>query len=489
MSSEPIGPPPKDVEGISAQENALVFRSFTSDTAFALGMHIRNRLRAVAAKPAVVNITLANSNQLLFHACSKPGTGPDNDIWVAMKRKVVLRWGCSSYLMHKKFDGNEQLFAEKYSLGPQAGEYAIYGGGVPVRIEGAEGVFAVVVVSGLAHEDVGQYLKLHPDMAHELMVPSGFKYRIVRRMERLLNNNVPLYLQTGLDKEATRNSEIVQSMMKGPLKILDRSEGVPDPEWHEIISHVHRNNKEAAQFENTTNGELTRVFKFQGFLLQIPEIDWKLMWDHTACDFTTLAWWDTVWLECYALQIAAHEIASIGAPWDEWEFPIGQGIAICRLRIDARLRALHRQNKNHTCCYALAQHKEFSKDLKEYLTKEQGAACVIHQRQKRGETLKACNYDEDVMDLLNMRQGPGGCGNMILKDKSPLRVHAVVLAALESPGSTNASTNAPRSALGNLQNNKKIKKEEGTSKENCAGATLCNDALETKQEDIKMEGA
>ena len=64
---------------------------------------------------------------------------------------------------------------------------------------------------------VAQYLELHPDMAHELMVPAGFKYRIVRRMERLLNNNKPFYLQTDLDKEATRNSDIVKSMMKGPV--------------------------------------------------------------------------------------------------------------------------------------------------------------------------------------------------------------------------------------------------------------------------------
>jgi len=153
MSSAPIGQPPKDLEGVSAQENSLLFRSFTSDTAFALGMHIRNRMRSIAPDPAVVNITLANSNQLLFHACSKPGTTADNDNWVAMKRRVVLRWGCSSYLMHLKCGGDEQLFTEKFALGVQAKEYAIYGGGVPVRIEGVEGVYAVVVVSGLAHED------------------------------------------------------------------------------------------------------------------------------------------------------------------------------------------------------------------------------------------------------------------------------------------------------------------------------------------------
>ncbi|MCJ1379771.1 hypothetical protein MMC17_002874 [Xylographa soralifera] len=357
-------------------------------------------------------------------------------------------------------------------------------------------------------KNLGQYLKLHPDMAHELMVPSGLKYRSVRRMERLLNNNVPLYIQTGLDKEATRNSEIIKGMMKGPLQILHRPDGVPDPEWYEIISHVHRDNNEAAQYENTTTGELTRVFTFRDLLLQIPEIDWKLMWDHTACDFTTLAWWDPVWLECYALQIAADEIASTGVPWDNWDFPIGQGIANCReltqgceLSIDKTKTTPVSLSSVHSVqwylvsliwdpgCHVLAQHKEFGKDLKEYLTKEQGAACVIHQRQQRGETLKACNYDEVTMDLLNMKQGLGGCGNMIVKDKSPLRVHAVMLTALELSGSTADATHGSRSALGNIPSNGKIKKEEGPRKEPRSGVTPCNDPMELKLEDIKMEGA
>ena len=116
---------------------------------------------------------------------------------------------------------------------------------------------------------VGLYLKLHPDMAHELMIPAGFKYRIVRRMERLLNSSVPLYIQTSLDKEATRNSEKINRMMKGPLLILNRPDGVPNPKWYEIIAQVHRDNNEALQYEKTTTGELTRVFKFRDLLCEL----------------------------------------------------------------------------------------------------------------------------------------------------------------------------------------------------------------------------
>jgi uncharacterized protein (UPF0303 family) len=77
---------------------------------------------------------------------------PDNDSWVARKRKTVLRWGVSTWYMHCKFSGDEMAFREKYGLGNSAGEYAIHGGGVPIRVTGVEGVIAVVVVSGLKQD-------------------------------------------------------------------------------------------------------------------------------------------------------------------------------------------------------------------------------------------------------------------------------------------------------------------------------------------------
>ena len=66
---------------------------------------------------------------------------------------TVLRWDVSNWLMHNKMKGDEKAFAEKYMLGHMAGEYAIRGGGVPVRVERVEGVVGVVVVSGLRQEE------------------------------------------------------------------------------------------------------------------------------------------------------------------------------------------------------------------------------------------------------------------------------------------------------------------------------------------------
>jgi len=55
--------------------------------------------------------------------------------------------------MHNKMHGDEKAFAEKYVLGETAGEYAIHGGGVPVRVTGVEGVVGVIVVSGLTQKE------------------------------------------------------------------------------------------------------------------------------------------------------------------------------------------------------------------------------------------------------------------------------------------------------------------------------------------------
>ncbi|KIV95367.1 hypothetical protein PV10_03032 [Exophiala mesophila] len=154
MSTRPLHEAPRDLSIIARQEEALILPHFNADDALEIGLALRNRLRALSQLSAVVNISLANSNNLLFHAVSRPGVQPDNDIWVARKRKTVLRWGVSTWFMHNKLHGDEDAFKKKYMLGESAGEYAIHGGGVPVRVHGVEGIVGVIVVSGLKqHED------------------------------------------------------------------------------------------------------------------------------------------------------------------------------------------------------------------------------------------------------------------------------------------------------------------------------------------------
>ncbi|PVH95653.1 hypothetical protein DM02DRAFT_600503 [Periconia macrospinosa] len=145
---------PKDLEAIKSQTDALILSRFTANDAFNLGSALRSRIQSLYPNtPAVINITHANTDSLLFHCATGSGIQPDNDIWVARKRRTVKRWGTSSYFMGRKFGGDEDAFAKKYALGERAGDYAIHGGGVPVKVKGVEGTVAVVIVSGLKQEE------------------------------------------------------------------------------------------------------------------------------------------------------------------------------------------------------------------------------------------------------------------------------------------------------------------------------------------------
>lgn len=81
------------------------------------------------------------------------GTALDNDFWVSRKRNAVIRFGCSTWQLHNKFNGDEELFKAKMGLGDRAGEYAIHGGGVPIYVQNCDTPVAVCVVSGLKQWD------------------------------------------------------------------------------------------------------------------------------------------------------------------------------------------------------------------------------------------------------------------------------------------------------------------------------------------------
>ena len=176
MAAEPIIPvAPREPDEIELIDNSLAFPTFTAQTAWNLGYLLRTKLMAFA-KPTVIDISLAHSNHCLFHCTTHSGTTPDNDNWVVRKRNTVLRWGNSTWVMHNKFAGDEFAFATKFSLGQDAGKYAIHGGGWPVRVRGVEGIVAVVVVSGLKQDqDHGIIIQTVGEMLEEMGVEMGEK--------------------------------------------------------------------------------------------------------------------------------------------------------------------------------------------------------------------------------------------------------------------------------------------------------------------------
>ena len=89
----------------------------------------------------------------MFQAAVGSGTLPDNETWIQRKRNSVLRWGCSTWFLNRKWNGDQEAFRKLFAFSDeQANRYAIHGGGVPIRVKGVDGVVAVVVVSGLSQD-------------------------------------------------------------------------------------------------------------------------------------------------------------------------------------------------------------------------------------------------------------------------------------------------------------------------------------------------
>ncbi|KAH0365092.1 hypothetical protein KCU65_g6317, partial [Aureobasidium melanogenum] len=152
----PLTNPPTDLSAISQIDSSILFPTFTTSDAWTLGCLLRSRLSTFPS-PTVISITLANSTPL-FYTAVRSGITPDNSSWVARKSATVLRFGTSTWYMHNKFGGDEKAFAEKYCLQDKAKEFAIHGGGFPVRVKGVEGVVAVIVVSGLKQQQDHQII-------------------------------------------------------------------------------------------------------------------------------------------------------------------------------------------------------------------------------------------------------------------------------------------------------------------------------------------
>jgi len=127
---------------LEAQERRLTLPHFTYDDAWALGTLLVELARE---RRAPVAIDIRRGGQQLFHA-ALPGSTPDNDAWIDRKRRVVERYGSSSYLVGARFRAKGTTFEESARLDPDL--YAAHGGSFPITVDGV-GVIGAVTVSGL----------------------------------------------------------------------------------------------------------------------------------------------------------------------------------------------------------------------------------------------------------------------------------------------------------------------------------------------------
>jgi uncharacterized protein (UPF0303 family) len=138
-----------DLAAILRQEAELILPAFDSETAWRLGVSLREL--AVARKlPVVIDIRrFGHPHQPVFYT-ALAGTTPDNARWVERKSNVVARFHRSSYQVGLQLKNTNTTFAEKYSL--PDGDYATHGGSFPLKVTGA-GVIGSITVSGLPQRE------------------------------------------------------------------------------------------------------------------------------------------------------------------------------------------------------------------------------------------------------------------------------------------------------------------------------------------------
>ena len=130
------------LDELAAQETRLVFDRFDEDTAWALGVKLRE---AALSAGAPVAISIGRNRQRLFQA-ALAGASADNDGWLDRKCAVVDRYGRSSLRVGEQFRVDGGSFDQDSRL--DVSEYAAHGGAFPILVRGV-GCIGTVAVSGL----------------------------------------------------------------------------------------------------------------------------------------------------------------------------------------------------------------------------------------------------------------------------------------------------------------------------------------------------
>jgi uncharacterized protein (UPF0303 family) len=137
---------PHDLQTIANQERSLVFPQFAAAEAWQLGAQLREM---ALARDAALVIDIRTFGQRLFYV-ALDGTTPNNARWAERKAKTVEHFRCSSYAMGLSLQQANTTLDDKYGL--NMADYAVHGGGFPLRVAGA-GVIGSVTVSGLPQRE------------------------------------------------------------------------------------------------------------------------------------------------------------------------------------------------------------------------------------------------------------------------------------------------------------------------------------------------
>lgn len=131
---------------IEAQEKEAVLPKFDKNDAWRLG-NIAHDLAGENAKKIGISVKLFNQHIFFF---AGPDTIQDNEFWINRKRNVVERHNKSSYYISNEYEMNEEEYYRHNAV--EAKNFAIHGGGFPIRVDGV-GLVGTIVCSGMVSEE------------------------------------------------------------------------------------------------------------------------------------------------------------------------------------------------------------------------------------------------------------------------------------------------------------------------------------------------
>lgn len=134
------------LDKLLSEEKELQFTSFSEETAWQIGCKLVEKAQN-SKLPISIDINMANRQ--LFHA-SLPGAAIDNDEWIKRKKRLVYRFGHSSYYISRNLANRGKTIEEAHLLSES--EYAPHGGCFPVIIKNS-GLVGTITVSGLPQKD------------------------------------------------------------------------------------------------------------------------------------------------------------------------------------------------------------------------------------------------------------------------------------------------------------------------------------------------
>lgn len=133
------------MDEILRQEKIVTLSRFTKADGWKLGNVVLD-LAGDDKKKIVVSIKLFD--QHLFYFAGEE-TVKDNEFWVHRKRGVVERHEHSSLFVGREYGDDEKEYYKHNAVAPE--DFAIHGGGFPIRVENV-GIIGSIVVSGLVSE-------------------------------------------------------------------------------------------------------------------------------------------------------------------------------------------------------------------------------------------------------------------------------------------------------------------------------------------------